>query len=413
MKERIRQILKEESLIPLVIRRRVSMEDIEEAFDFALERMAGSMTNPNSVIYKEKEHTTLRLFAKFVIDEMITYLEQDYFNDDSRIYFDDDDYYYNEIRKPLLKYYEKRIKEKFDEVKSDGLNESILSEDTEDNLKNLAIEDMTFAMEIAGGFENIIKKTNPTEKEIDEMITCYLDQNLYPDYNWGPDLFDFYKDEVKTFGLVDFYIDDDVAYIYFENHKGRTPNSLEIVDDLLIGYMNKTFNKRWIGPFKKWFEKNSGLKVNDIYLGTSSDTPENLSLNENSILKEDTSLKETVRNMVKTQGFKMASKIVGSLDEVHEILDLKGTQEDMIFIVNTILKHDIEDNICDFKISKSLHSIKIYVDIPKFDENVDEDAWVNRSQELKVSVHIGKYITWLGNGLVRGHRIHVQIGRCK
>lgn len=413
MKERIRQILKEESLIPLVIRRRVSMEDIEEAFDFALERMAGSMTNPNSVIYKEKEHTTLRLFAKFVIDEMITYLEQDYFNDDSRIYFDDDDYYYNEIRKPLLKYYEKRIKEKFDEVKSDGLNESILSEDTEDNLKNLAIEDMTFAMEIAGGFENIIKKTNPTEKEIDEMITCYLDQNLYPDYNWGPDLFDFYKDEVKTFGLVDFYIDDDVAYIYFENHKGRTPNSLEIVDDLLIGYMNKTFNKRWIGPFKKWFEKNSGLKVNDIYLGTSSDTPENLSLNENSILKEDTSLKETVRNMVKTQGFKMASKIVGSLDEIHKILDLKGTQEDMIFIVNTILKHDIEDNICDFKISKSLHSIKIYVDIPKFDENEDEDAWVNRSQELKVSVHIGKYITWLGNGLVRGHRIHVQIGRCK
>ena len=32
-----------------------------------------------------------------------------------RIYFDDD-YYYNEIRKPLLNYYGRRIKEKFDEV---------------------------------------------------------------------------------------------------------------------------------------------------------------------------------------------------------------------------------------------------------------------------------------------------------
>ena len=173
----------------------------------------------------------------------------------------------------------------------------ILKEETEDNLKNLAIEDMTFAMEIAGGFENIIKKTNPTEKEIDEMITCYLDQNLYPDYNWGPDLFDFYKNEVKTYGFVDFYINDDVAYIYWANDKGRTPNSIEFVDEPLIKFMNKTFNKRWIGPFKKWFEKNSDLKVNDIYLATSSDTPENLSLNENSKPKHVKD-KETFQYMV-------------------------------------------------------------------------------------------------------------------
>jgi hypothetical protein len=104
-----------ESDIPLIIRRRVSAENIEEAFESALDRMGGSMENPNSVIYKEKG-TTLRLFAKFVIDEMVTYLEQDYFNDLDRIYFDDDDYYYNEIRKPLLNYYGRRIKEKFDEV---------------------------------------------------------------------------------------------------------------------------------------------------------------------------------------------------------------------------------------------------------------------------------------------------------
>ena len=144
MKERIRQILKEETLIPLVIRRRASFEQIEEAFDNALERMGGSMNNPDSIIYKEKG-TTLRTFAKFVIDEMVTYLEQDYFNDDNRIYFDSDEYYYNEIRKPLLKYYEKRIKEKFDEITSDGLNESFLKEETSIkpalyNLLNLLFE---------------------------------------------------------------------------------------------------------------------------------------------------------------------------------------------------------------------------------------------------------------------------------
>ena len=153
LKETIRHILKEETSIPLVIRRRASFEQIEEAFDDALERMGGSMNNPDSIIYKEKG-TTLRTFAKFVIDEMVTYLEQDYFNDDNRIYFDSDEYYYNEIRKPLLKYYEKRIKEKFDEVTSDGINESFLKEETikkfnknqsergelSDILENLAID---------------------------------------------------------------------------------------------------------------------------------------------------------------------------------------------------------------------------------------------------------------------------------
>ena len=101
-----------ESDIPLIIRRRVSAENIEEAFESALDRMGGSMENPNSVIYKEKG-TTLRLFAKFVIDEMVTYLEQDYFTNDNRIYFEDDDFYYDKIRKPLLRHYGSRIKERY------------------------------------------------------------------------------------------------------------------------------------------------------------------------------------------------------------------------------------------------------------------------------------------------------------
>jgi hypothetical protein len=113
IQESIRRILKEENFIPLVIRRRLSSDEIEEAFDYALERMGRSMNNQNSVIYKEKKHTTLGLFAKFVIDEMVTYLEQDYFNDDNRIYFSDDDYYYDKIRKPLLRHYGKRIKERY------------------------------------------------------------------------------------------------------------------------------------------------------------------------------------------------------------------------------------------------------------------------------------------------------------
>ena len=124
-----------ESDIPLIIRRRVSAENIEEAFESALDRMGGSMENPNSVIYKEKG-TTLRLFAKFVIDEMVTYLEQDYFTDDNRIYFEDDDFYYDKIRKPLLRHYGGRIKERYNQIvgsMSDNLQEHkrrVLQEET-------------------------------------------------------------------------------------------------------------------------------------------------------------------------------------------------------------------------------------------------------------------------------------------
>ena len=112
LQEHIRKVLREETHIPLTILRRVSAEEIEEAFEYALDRMEYMMENPNSLIYKKKG-TTLRVFAKSVIDEMVTYLEQDYFTDDNRVYFEDDDFYYDKIRKPLLRQYGSRIKERY------------------------------------------------------------------------------------------------------------------------------------------------------------------------------------------------------------------------------------------------------------------------------------------------------------
>ena len=170
LQENIRRILREESSIPLALRRRVSYDDIEEAFDDALERMAQSMTNPDSIIYKEKEYTTLRIFAKFVIDEMITYLEQDYFNDDNRVYFSDDDFYYDKIRKPLLKRYGKRIKEKYNEVKRGDINESILRK---------------------GRFLSRIEEDTKLEKEIKKVIDKLTKDDQFPE--------NFYRFTVNSF----------------------------------------------------------------------------------------------------------------------------------------------------------------------------------------------------------------------
>ena len=129
------------------------------------------------------------------------------------------------------------------------------------------------------------------------------------------------------------------------------------------------------------------------------------------ILKEETSEKNIVRDLVKDEGFKFASSVIGSLEKVHEILDLKGTQEDMIFIVNTILKHDLNEPMCGFGVSKWFHSVGTFVNIPLPNPN-NPDAWINTRTEIDLEIKISDMIHELGNGLVRGYDIKVSAIRC-
>ena len=138
---------------------------------------------------------------------------------------------------------------------------------------------------------------------------------------------------------------------------------------------------------------------------------ENLQENIRRILKEETTIKETVRDMVKSHGFIITSKMVGSLDEVHEILELKGTQEDMLFIVNTILKHDLNEPMCNFVVSKTLHSIKTLVNIPLVDPD-NPDFWTDEAIETFLETKISDMVYKLGKGLVRGNNINVSAVKC-
>ena len=138
----------------------------------------------------------------------------------------------------------------------------------------------------------------------------------------------------------------------------------------------------------------------------------NLQENIKRILREETSLKETVRDMVKTQGFKMAANIIGSLDEVHKILDLKSTQEDMVFIVRTILKHDLDEPMCSFNVSEYSYSIRTLVNIPLPNPN-NIDAWINRISEIELDNKIRNIVYELGKGIVYGNDIKVSAVWCK
>ena len=100
-----------------------------------------------------------------------------------------------------------------------------------------------------------------TESKYHEVILNYLDKAVYPDYNWGPELHKFYKDEIDKYGAHDFYINDVVGYSYIDTYGEYKYMYLLLIQPWLGEQLNSLFGSRWKPIFKEWFEKNSGLEV--------------------------------------------------------------------------------------------------------------------------------------------------------
>ena len=116
LKESIRRVLREETQIPSSIRRRVTNSDIEEAFLKALDSIDYSRLHNQ---FSPIKNISLKTFTKLVIDEMTTDLEQDYFSDNNRIYFDNDEIYHEKIRVPFMNYFGNRIKKRYNNDESE------------------------------------------------------------------------------------------------------------------------------------------------------------------------------------------------------------------------------------------------------------------------------------------------------
>ena len=102
-----------------------------------------------------------------------------------------------------------------------------------------------------------IGESSNERKSLDEIIYNFLEDDYYPDYNWGPELFDFYKNDVEEYGSHTFYINDDESYTYYKD------GVLEIMPSV-SEKLDEWFNDSWMPVFKKWFEEHSGLKVKKI-----------------------------------------------------------------------------------------------------------------------------------------------------
>jgi hypothetical protein len=112
--------------LPIKILRRFSPEKLDSVFQDILEYNIEDKMNPKTLT-----HTiSFKAFAKLVIDDMFNFLEDEKF-------FPIEEENYNETyRKPLLKLYGGRIKERFYEIES-GINESVLKEERISGKKKL------------------------------------------------------------------------------------------------------------------------------------------------------------------------------------------------------------------------------------------------------------------------------------
>lgn len=114
-----------------------------------------------------------------------------------------------------------------------------------------------------------------TESKLESAIISYLDENFYPDYGWT----DSYQEDVDKWGDLVFFINDVDSYCYYgcNMQDGGEHNSFEGYGSLngfecpllsiyprVSQQLNSYFGDVWKPIFKKWFEENTGLTVNQI-----------------------------------------------------------------------------------------------------------------------------------------------------
>ena len=138
----------------------------------------------------------------------------------------------------------------------------------------------------------------------------------------------------------------------------------------------------------------------------------NLRENIRKELKQE-SLRQTLMDYIMRWGIRDTASMVGvDVKELLEMVGMKGTQEDMIFLTKAIMEKEVKEqlNYCSYDIVPTQHSIKLYVYIPKplpEDEGVwSRDQWLR--QEAEDLIRHWLYVLGLSGELIRGHSINVS-----
>ena len=106
-----------------------------------------------------------------------------------------------------------------------------------------------------------------SESRLDSLIYDYLDGHYYPDYGWGPELHDFYREDLEKYEYFDFLINDISSYEYYltPDAGGEVPAKTLRVQPWIHEKLSDLFGDMWEPVFVKWFEDNAGLDVEHFY----------------------------------------------------------------------------------------------------------------------------------------------------
>ena len=130
----------------------------------------------------------------------------------------------------------------------------------------------------------------------------------------------------------------------------------------------------------------------------------NLQENIRRILKEE-SLRQTLMDEIMRSGIRDTANMMSvDVKELLQMVDIKGTQEDMIFLTKAIMENEVKEQLkyCSYNIVPTRHSIKLYVFIPKpLPEN--EGRWSRDKRVCDEAEELISDLSYkLGGGLIRG-----------
>ena len=186
LQESIRRILREETDIPLKIRRRLSPKLIENAFQTALDGNTMLKTKPGSMLHK----ASFIKFANFVIDDMVEYMEDQINMDGNSYYYGNDDAYIEEVRNPLLKHYGDRIKKRYDDIGGGEVFESILREESNPIMRRI--------------FRRV--DTEKMDKIFGDGLNTMMTRYHQNKHNWTKMNLDKFKSAIVSYVIVDLCI---------------------------------------------------------------------------------------------------------------------------------------------------------------------------------------------------------------
>lgn len=112
-----------------------------------------------------------------------------------------------------------------------------------------------------------------TESRLEKLVMDYLDDIYIPDYGWSYPF--VYRKDVKQYGDLVFFINDQDSYVYYGCNAGSENDRLFASYGNLHNYkcpllsvyphvgerLAMMFGDIWEPIFKKWFEEHTGLEV--------------------------------------------------------------------------------------------------------------------------------------------------------